>query len=66
MGCEMKDDSEPAVKRHRRISPLAKANRDAFRAAKARADSTTQKIEEADRKSVVVGKECRSRWSPDH
>ena len=58
MGCEMKDDSEPAVKRHRRISPLAKANRDAFRAAKARADSTTQKIEEA--------KELRDRFREIH
>ena len=58
MGCEMKDDSKSAVKRQKRISPLAKANRDAFRAAKARADQTSQKIEET--------KELRNRFREIH
>lgn len=54
----MRDESQPAAKRHRRISPLAKANREAFKAARARAAHTIQKIEEA--------KELRSRFKEIH
>lgn len=41
----MTDESEPAVRRQKRVSPLAKANRDAFKAARTRAETTTEKIE---------------------
>ena len=58
MGCEMKDDSKPAVKRQRRISTLAKANREAFKAARERADLTTQNLEET--------KELRNRFKEIH
>ncbi|MDP6742049.1 MAG: hypothetical protein QF807_06225 [Candidatus Thalassarchaeaceae archaeon] len=58
MGCEMKDDSKPAVKRQKRISTLAKANREAFKAARARADLTTQNLEET--------KELRNRFKEIH
>ena len=46
MGCEMKDESKPAVKRQKRLSTLAKANREAFKAARSRAEKTTQNLEE--------------------
>jgi len=54
----MEDDSKPAVKRQRRISTLAKANREAFKAARERADLTTQNIEET--------KELRNRFKEIH
>ena len=54
----MKDESEPAVKRQTRISTLAKANREAFKAARERADLTTQNIEET--------KELRNRFKEIH
>ena len=41
----MTEESEPPVKRQNRISPLARANKQAFKAARARAESTTEKIE---------------------
>ena len=41
----MTEESEPDVKRQKRISPLARANKQAFKAARARAESTTEKIE---------------------
>ncbi|MDP6098799.1 MAG: hypothetical protein QF566_01320 [Candidatus Thalassarchaeaceae archaeon] len=58
MGCEMKDESEPAVKRQTRISTLAKANREAFKAARTRAAKTTQNIEET--------REIRNRFKDIH
>ncbi|MDP7311808.1 MAG: hypothetical protein QF831_00065 [Candidatus Thalassarchaeaceae archaeon] len=54
----MKDESEPAVKRQTRISTLAKANREAFKAARTRAAKTTQNIEET--------REIRNRFKDIH
>ncbi|PXY72476.1 MAG: hypothetical protein CXX80_00165 [Methanobacteriota archaeon] len=58
MGCEMTEESEPAVKRQKRISPLARANKQAFKAARVRAEKTSQKISEA--------KEIRTRFKDIH
>tara|TARA_B100000809_G_scaffold132556_1_gene130347 strand:+ start:1471 stop:1908 length:438 start_codon:yes stop_codon:yes gene_type:complete len=58
MGCEMTEESEPAVKRQKRTSPLARANKQAFKAARARAEKTSQKISEA--------KEIRTRFKDIH
>ncbi|MBS72588.1 MAG: hypothetical protein CMO20_06550 [Thermoplasmata archaeon] len=41
----MSEEGKHVVKRQKRISPLAKANREAFKAARNRAENTTQKIE---------------------
>ena len=43
----MTEESEPAVNRQKRISPLAKANKQAFKAARVRAEKTTQQIVDA-------------------
>jgi porphobilinogen deaminase len=58
MGCDMTDESEPAVKRQKRISPLAKANREAFKAARMRAEKTTTNLE--------ATKELRTRFQEIH
>jgi hypothetical protein len=58
MGCEMTEESEPAVKRQKRISPLAKANKQAFKAARSRAEKTSQQIVEA--------KEIRTQFKDIH
>jgi hypothetical protein len=47
MGCEMTEESEPAVNRQKRISPLAKANKQAFKAARVRAEKASQQIDDA-------------------
>jgi len=54
----MTEESEPAVKRQKRISPLARANKQAFKAARVRAEKTSQKIDEA--------KELRTRFKDIH
>ena len=54
----MTEESEPAVKRQKRISPLAKANKQAFKAARARAEKTSQQIDEA--------KELRTQFKDIH
>ncbi|HHZ74481.1 MAG TPA: hypothetical protein EYN58_04765 [Candidatus Poseidoniales archaeon] len=54
----MTEESEPAVKRQKRISPLARANKQAFKAARVRAEKTSQKISEA--------KEIRTRFKDIH
>ncbi len=43
----MTEEREPAVKRHKRVSPLARANREAFKAARRRAEKTEMKIEQS-------------------
>jgi porphobilinogen deaminase len=58
MGCEMTEESEPEVKRQKRISPLAKANKQAFKAARFRAEKTSQQIDEA--------KELRTQFKDIH
>lgn len=54
----MTEESEPAVKRQKRISPLARANKQAFKAARVRAEKISQKIDEA--------KELRTRFKDIH
>ncbi|MDC3291532.1 hypothetical protein OAV27_03505 [Euryarchaeota archaeon] len=54
----MTEESEPEVKRQKRISPLAKANKQAFKAARFRAEKTSQQIDEA--------KELRTQFKDIH
>lgn len=54
----MTEESEPEVKRQKRISPLAKANKQAFRAARVRAEKTSQQIDDA--------KELRTQFKDIH
>lgn len=54
----MTEESKPAVRRQKRISPLARANREAFKAARARAEQTTEKIE--------ATREIRNRFQEIH
>jgi porphobilinogen deaminase len=58
MGCEMTEESEPAVNRQKRISPLAKANKQAFKAARVRAEKASQQIDDA--------KELRTQFKDIH
>ena len=43
----MTEESEPDVKRQKRISPLARANKQAFKAARVTAEKASQKIDDA-------------------
>ncbi len=54
----MTEESEPEVNRQKRISPLAKANKQAFKAARVRAEKTSQQIDDA--------KELRTQFKDIH